>query len=69
MPEVTHYRTPECPHCKQSSLILIPFDGYKNWRNGEFIQCAFPDLDAEQRELIKTGFHPECWKKYFGSKD
>ncbi len=39
------------------------------WQSGEFIQDAFPYLNANQRELIKTGIHPECWDKMFGNED
>jgi hypothetical protein len=39
-----------------------------NWRNKELIQNAFPNLDYQQRELIQTGIHPECWEEMFPPK-
>jgi hypothetical protein len=36
------------------------------WYNGDgLIQDIFPNLDADQRELIMTGTHSECWKEIF----
>jgi hypothetical protein len=40
-----------------------------NWRNKELIQNAFPNLDYQQRELIQTGIHPECWDEMFPEKE
>ena len=35
----------------------------------QFIQQAFPTLNAEQREFIKTGVTPEEWKEVFGDEE
>ena len=32
---------------------------------GENIQIAFPDLTADQREILISGICPECWDKIF----
>lgn len=32
---------------------------------GELVQNAFPNLNADQREFIKTGYTPEDWAKIF----
>jgi hypothetical protein len=34
-------------------------------RDGELIQDIFPELSAEQREFILTGYTPEDWLKMF----
>ncbi len=38
------------------------------WRRGTLIQDAFPMLDADTREFIKTGITPEEWKATFGDE-
>ena len=37
------------------------------WQMGELIQNAFPKLNADQREFIKTGCTPAEWERVFGS--
>lgn len=37
------------------------------WRRGMRIQDAMPDLSADDREFIMTGFTPEDWETMFGS--
>jgi hypothetical protein len=41
-------------------------DCYVAWSEGANIQDAFPMLDADQREFIKTGLTPEDWFMLFG---
>ena len=36
------------------------------WAGGELIQDAFPTLNADQRELVKTGIGPVEWEELFG---
>ena len=36
------------------------------WQGGELIQCAMPNLTADEREFIKTGITAEEWKELFG---
>jgi hypothetical protein len=57
--------TQPCFHCKQTSKIKVDKNSYDNYINGALIQNAFPTLDPQQRELIATGFHPQCWDKVF----
>ncbi len=41
-----------------------------NWQmKGQFIQTAFADLPAEQREFLLTGITPEEWRKLFGKEE
>lgn len=37
-----------------------------SWRNGELIQNAMPQLDAQQREFLISGSTPEEWDEVFG---
>lgn len=61
--------TRPCPICKQPSELDVDQDGLLRWKNGELIQNAFPDLTANQRELLNTGFHPDCWDSVFAETD
>lgn len=56
-----------CPFCHKEHSIEIPmdrldyYDAEYAWMSGAMIQDAFPYLDADQREFIKTGICPKCW--------
>jgi len=48
-------------------LTVAEYDrGMDRWEDGALIQVAFPTLNAEQREFVKTGITPEMWTKIFG---
>jgi hypothetical protein len=36
------------------------------WRDGMYIQDAFPNLTPVEREFIKTGITDEEWRECFG---
>lgn len=36
---------------------------------GALLQCAFPDLSADDREFIKTGITKEEWEEIFGKEE
>ena len=54
-----------CIHCGLNNQLTLDAIALANWRSGEYIQKAFPKLDYQQRELIQTGIHPECWDDMF----
>jgi len=37
-------------------------EAFNRWKGGEFIQNAFPNLSAADREVIKTGISPAEWE-------
>ena len=39
---------------------------YEQWQAGTLIQNAFPMLDADQREFVKTGIPPVEWAEFIG---
>jgi hypothetical protein len=56
---------------KVSEMLLgINFNefvkAFNSWYAGELIQNAFPALNADEREFIKTGITPDEWKAAFG---
>lgn len=54
-----------CPHCHKFQTIEVQVSQYNRWMAGENIQIAFPDLTADQREILISGICPECWDKMF----
>lgn len=50
-----------CFHCKETTNLEVDAASYNKWKAGTFIQNAFPDLSLDEREMIQTGIHPECW--------
>lgn len=39
------------------------------WKAGVLIQDAFPMLNADAREFIKTGITPDEWNEMFGKDE
>ena len=55
-----------------SMITLNPnqYERYLGWLDGfGLIQDTFPDLTAEQREILQTGIGPEEWDKAFPDYD
>lgn len=62
-----HGLVPPCLHCGASSVITLDGSEYFAYFNrGMSINQAFPTLTAEQRELLISGIHPECWADFMG---
>ena len=62
--------TPVCVSCGNRGLLKgVDYDGFERWLDGEYIQDALPELDADQRELLISGTHAHCWQKIFGESD
>jgi hypothetical protein len=68
--QVVTVRTPECPECHQSSLVRLSKGQYDLLiSNQGHIQDVFPGWSADQRELLISGTHKECWVKIFTDRD
>jgi hypothetical protein len=61
IPPTTSVRTPACAVCGQATVVRVDSVGLLAWRRGALIQKAFPEMPIEQRELLISGTHPECW--------
>lgn len=59
----------ECPECHRKTAITVVAVGYYRWKAGEYIQVALPELTADQREALMTGYCGECWDKMFPPED
>jgi len=49
--------------------VTVLVSEFENWENGELIQKAFPELSADDRELLLTGICSKCWNEIFGDDD
>lgn len=38
------------------------------WKSGKMIQDAMPNLTADQRKFIMSGYTPEDWHRIFGDE-
>jgi hypothetical protein len=68
MPKIA-IKTPPCFHCNSVSEIEVDDQAYNNWKAGQLIQNAFPNFTLQERELLKTGIHPDCWDILFPDED
>ena len=39
------------------------------WESGVHIQVAMPQLNADEREFVKTGMTPTEWEELFGEEE
>lgn len=66
---IVNVKTPPCMVCGKESILPMGAEetiGIARWQRGELIQNALPGLTADERELLMTGTHPDCWDKMFG---
>lgn len=60
--------TRPCMMCGNTSTLHYTAkeaEGFRRWQNGELIQNAMPWLSADEREMLMTGTHPDCWDEMF----
>ena len=51
---------------KRNTMALdVTVSDYEAWIGGKLAQDAFPHLNAEEREFLKTGYTPEDWAVMF----
>lgn len=55
----------KCQYCGKEIQINVTQEQIDKYQSGELIQRAFPNLTAEQREMLLTGTCGECWDKIF----
>ena len=53
-----------CRKCSDVKFFIVDGQAYEAWLNRElFIQDAFPDISAEDRERFISATCPSCWAK------
>jgi hypothetical protein len=54
-----------CRICKTPHEVPVDREAFMAWRNGKWAQDAFPDMNADMRELLISGTCPTCFAKLF----
>jgi hypothetical protein len=67
--EETYQLTRVCYICKEKSFVLVCAELYRIWDSGHLIQNVWPNLTPAQREMIKLGYHEDCWEEMFNSPE
>ena len=68
-PNHTYTFTGPCLGTGKPYSVTVPADGLNECHRGASVQDAFPNLSADDREFLISGFSPEGWKLMFGSED
>jgi sarcosine oxidase delta subunit len=69
MMETAIVETLPCPVCGERGAIEVRTAGLAAWMQGALITDAFPEFDADQRELLMTGTHAHCWEVMWAGFD
>ena len=54
-----------CPFCQKTAELEVSTKGFNAWQSGQYVQDAFPELDADSREQLISGTCPKCWDEIF----
>jgi hypothetical protein len=69
MSETIAVKTKTCTVCGEYEVWSLDRAAVERWKEGEYIQNAFPEMSMEDREILITGTHPACWDKLFPKED
>lgn len=58
-----------CRLCREPQAFDVNGDDWARWKGGEYVQVAFPYLDAGEREMLVSATCDRCWHKMFGEWD
>ena len=61
--------TDGCVICGERSYMTVNLDSYTKWTNGVYAQDAFPTMTADEREMLISGTHPQCFDEIFGQEE
>lgn len=53
--------TTRCPNCRDKTPIRVFAHELDAYADGAFMQEAFKDYHAYVREMLQTGYDPDCW--------
>jgi len=54
-----------CPRCATARGIDVRQSDWDSYKAGAYIQDAFRDLSANDREALMTGYCSSCWDIIF----
>ena len=59
-----------CPFCGEpAELTGLDPNAFAAWQSGVYVQNAFPGLSADQREILVSGTHGECFDQLFPEEE
>jgi hypothetical protein len=58
----------QCQVTGEKFIINVSEDQYRQWTGGKLIQNVMPELNADQREILISGYTPAEWNKIFGKE-
>lgn len=58
--------TKACMACGKTSTLELDAQEAAALNAGAMVQDALPTRSADERELVITGTHGDCWDKMFG---
>jgi hypothetical protein len=64
--KIVSIATDECMKCGKSSQVEITVAEARRLEVGIPIQDVLSGTAPEDRELLRSGTHPGCWKRMFG---
>jgi hypothetical protein len=54
-----------CPIIDEEYVVTIDMAQYKEWKSGEYIQRAMPELNTNEREFLISGMTPAMWDNLY----
>lgn len=59
-----------CRSCNKEKTLPVDSERYQKWRDGKgYIQNLFPELSADDRELMLSGTCGDCFDNMFPEED
>ena len=58
-----------CRMCQETTDLKVNFQGFVEWKSGQLIQEALPELSCGERELLISGTCGTCFDELFPSED
>ena len=55
----------KCVLCGLTNTVECDEDGLRKWEEGEAVQVALPELNADDRELLISNICPKCFDNMF----
>lgn len=59
------FHTRPCIACGSETEMLLNADKFAAWQSGMFVQDVWPEMTPDERELLLTGIHANCWDEMF----
>lgn len=63
-PALYPHRCEPCQFCGVAETVLVDREALELWQGGALAQVAFPWLSDDNRELLISGTHPDCWERW-----